>query len=272
MAHQGRYTDRCTCLGVNLNSSTWVYRNIFDRELTHQLRVLSCNATAQTWEQMGVKHLRDKYITHNADDTVLILNHVFVVLPERRLPPQRPQRLDLHKVPRHQGLYWIALMPVVTCVEVLNAWKKWDPDGFLSTMNGERMTHHTERSRRLQRICAQRYSLIIGMNDLSAPWDPGIVTIYESFVPVCVKARKDQYRWNSGDLCMPLLGDKQCSAGAVVSHPMYSLGCTWAVDLGSAHQIELWIWKDKDIEGQHEKTSNRTEIEPSPLLLSCDEG
>jgi hypothetical protein len=121
MAQQGRYTDRCTCQGVNLNSSTLVYRNIFDGELTHQLRVLSWTATAQTWKQMGVKHLRDKYIKHNADDTVLILVHVFVVLPEHRLPPQRPQRLDLHKVPRHQDLYWIALMPVVTCVEVLNA-------------------------------------------------------------------------------------------------------------------------------------------------------
>jgi hypothetical protein len=58
-AQQGRYTDRCTCQGVNLNSSTLIYRNIFDGELTHQLRVLSWTATAQTWKQMGVKHSRE---------------------------------------------------------------------------------------------------------------------------------------------------------------------------------------------------------------------
>jgi hypothetical protein len=60
---------------------------------------------------------------------------------------------------------------------------------------------------------------------------------------------------------------------------MYSLGRTWAADLGSAHQIELWRWKDKDTGGQHGRTKNRIELKklnssslpvcppPGPLLL-----
>lgn len=115
-----------------------------DGELTLQLGVLSCIVTAQTCELMGVD-LRDKYIKHNAEVIVLIVNHeqtttVFVLLPELLLPPQRSQELHKVVVP----VYWISLMPFMTRVEVLDAHVQWNPGRFWSTMSGEHKTYCTE--------------------------------------------------------------------------------------------------------------------------------
>ena len=96
-------------------------------------------------------------------------------------------------------------MPVVTCVEVWDAHTQWDPGGFLPTMIGARKTDYSEQSQRLQRVGAQGYRLIIDMNDLSAPWDPGIVAIYDSVVPVRVKVGQPQYRSGSYKLLRPVL-------------------------------------------------------------------
>ena len=71
----------------------------------------------------------------------------------------------------------------------------------------------------MQRIGARGYGLIIGLDDLSAPWDPGIVALYELAVPVrsCLgDLNAEVGATNYHDVSTPLLGDKQCFAGAVV--------------------------------------------------------
>jgi hypothetical protein len=45
--------------------------------------------------------------------------------------------LDLLTDVEPQGVCWIALMPFVTCVEVLDAQEKWDQGGLLSIMSAE---------------------------------------------------------------------------------------------------------------------------------------
>jgi hypothetical protein len=179
----------------------------FDGDLTRHLVVLSCIVTTQIWELIRVS-LRDKYIKHNAEDFVLVVNHeqntiVFVVLPELLLPFQQPQELDLHKVLETQDVYWIGLMPVVIRAEVLYTHTQWDPGRFWSAMSGEHKTDCTERSRRLPRIGDRGDRLIIGMDDLSVPWDPGRVSIYASVVPVRVKATRPQCRSGSYTLLRP---------------------------------------------------------------------
>jgi hypothetical protein len=211
--------------GGHISSSTLVHTGFFRQTdsfvksmclvavLTHQLGVRCCLVVDQIWKLRGTKHM--------GDDTALVLGHeqnptVFVVTPKLVLSLQR---LDHLTVLESQCVCWIDLMPDVSRVEVLDAREKWDPDGSLSNMSGEHKTNHTERSRRLQRFGAQGYKLIIGMDDPSAPWDPGIIAIYESAVPF-VPRPGELYTTvgatNYGDLCMPLFGDKQCFAGAVV--------------------------------------------------------
>jgi hypothetical protein len=73
----------------------------------------------------------------------------------------------------------------------------------LSTMNSEQELNHTEGTWKMQRIGAQRYILIIGLDNLPLPWDPGIVSIYEAVVPVLVKARQPQCRSGSYTLLRP---------------------------------------------------------------------
>jgi hypothetical protein len=62
---------------------------------------------------------------------------------------------------------------------------------------------------KMHKIDARAYRLIIGLNDLSEPWDPGIASIYASAVLVCVKARRSQCRSGATPYCnliTPLLG------------------------------------------------------------------
>ena len=67
------------------------------------------------------------------------------------------------------------------------------------------------------RIGDQGYRVIIGMDDLSVPWDPGTISIYMSAVPVRDKVG-DVNTEVGATPCSdtPLLGDKQYFAGAVV--------------------------------------------------------
>jgi hypothetical protein len=105
------------------------------------------------------------------------------------LPPlQRPQVLDPCLVREFQSVYWITIMPVVPCVEVSDAHIQWDPGGLLSAKSGEHEPDHTEQAWRMQMMGVRGYRLI-GKNDLSTPWDPGISTIYGSVVPVRIKPR-----------------------------------------------------------------------------------
>jgi hypothetical protein len=108
-------------------------------------------------------------------------------------------------------------MPVVTCVEVLDAHVQWDPSGFSATMSSISEPNHAEQSCRMQITGAPEYKLVIGMNDLSAPWDRGIVAI----CGLVVLSSTDDHNVEVGatnycGLSMPSLGDKQCFAGAVV--------------------------------------------------------
>jgi hypothetical protein len=203
---QGNCTHISKFSGVRMSSSMKVHMYIvrlldvfvksrcLDVVLTHQLGVRGCLVINQILEIMGAKNIGAQYKKHSGEDTPLLLGHeqnstVFVAIPELVLSLLP---LDLLTDVEPQSVCWIALMPVVTCVEVLDAHEKWDHGRFLSIMSAEQKTNHTERSRRLQRIGAQGYRLIIGMNDLLAPWDPGIVAIYESVVPVHVKDRRAQ--------------------------------------------------------------------------------
>ena len=113
---------------------------------------------------------------------------VLVVLPEHLLPLQQPQGRDLLVVCKLQDV-WIPIMP---CIEVWDGNVQWDPGELLSTMKGEQEQKHTERSWRMQNIGARGYILVIGLDDLPAPWDPGIVSIYVLAIPVWVRAKRPQ--------------------------------------------------------------------------------
>jgi hypothetical protein len=170
-----KYTHLCKHERVNWNSSTR-------------------DSTAQTWELKGAEHVRDKYIKHSGEDMGLIINHeqityvsyVLVVIPKLRLSVQGLHGLHLLTVCEPQGVYWIAMMHVVTCAEALDENVKLDPGRFLSTMSGEQEPDHTERAWKMQMIGVRGYKLI-SINDLSTPWDPDMVAIYESAAPVRVK-------------------------------------------------------------------------------------
>lgn len=189
-----------TLLQLPRNTVVDIQEKCFDGVLTDQLVVLRSIATAQTRELTCTEHMRDKYIKRCGEDMFLIVNHeqntyhsfVLLVIPELLLSLQGLQGLNLFIVREPQGVLWIAINHVVTCVNVFNAHVQWDPGGFLSTMSGENEPNYTERSWRMHIIGAQGYRLIIDMNYLSAPWDPGIIAIYELVVPVHVKPRQPQ--------------------------------------------------------------------------------
>jgi hypothetical protein len=154
----------------------------------------------------------------SGEDSVPILNqeqiaHVLVVLPKFLLPLQRPQGLELLTIFELKDVYKIAIMPVVPCVEDLDAHLQWDPGGFMLDLTGEQEQNRTEQLWRMQTIGTHGNRLTIALDDLSAPWDPG-----NSLHPASLGQGQATYMLKSlcCDLSTPLLGDKQCFVGMVV--------------------------------------------------------
>jgi hypothetical protein len=90
-------------------------------------------------------------------------------------------------------------------------------NGSISELLGQNLS--LTEDKKMHKIDARAYRLIIGLDDLSEPWDPGIASIYALPLPFCVKARRPQCRSVATpccDLITPLFGGKQCFAEAVV--------------------------------------------------------
>jgi len=176
----GQNGSRHELLGPNLHLTKDKKMHMIG--VVSQPKELKCDIWVMTATSVRVNTSKDMFeIT--GEDSVLILDHEqntirLVELPEHLLPLQRPQRCDFLTVRELQDVYWVAIITVEPRVEVLNVHVQWDPSGFLSTMYGEQELHHTERSWRIHMIAARGYTLIIGLDNLSVPWDPGIVSIY----------------------------------------------------------------------------------------------